>query len=76
MLSKSLGQILRISVAMHILFHNDDDGPLSDTVTQGAVAAAINFVEVCCQHTAFIAGRSNIDEELNLVETGTYEYKI
>ena len=71
MLSKSLGQTLRISVAMHILFHNDDDGDeLSNTVTQAAVEAAINFVEVCCQHTAYIAGRNDINEQLKLFETG------
>ena len=71
MLSKSLGQTLRISVAMHILFHDDDDdGPLSDTITQAAIEAAINFVEVCCQHTAYIAGHGNIDEQLKLLGTG------
>ena len=77
MLSKSLGQILRISVAMHILFYDeDDDGQLSETVTQTAIEAAIDFVDVCCQHTAYIAGRGNIDEELKILETGTYVWNI
>ena len=71
MLSKSLGQALRISVAMHILFHNDDYGnELSSKVTQAAIEAVINFVEVCCQHTAYIAGHSDINEQLKLFETG------
>ena len=73
MLSKSLGQILRISMAMHILFYDeDDDGQLSETVTQTAIEAAIDFVDVCRQHTAYIAGRGNIDEELKILETGMY----
>ena len=39
------------------------------TVTQAAVEAAINFVEVCCQHTVYIAGCININEQLELFET-------
>ena len=71
MLSKSLGQTVRISVAMHILFHNDNDGnELSSKVIQAAIEAVINFVEVCCQHTAYIAGHSDINELLKLFETG------
>ena len=62
MLSKSMGQILRISAAMHILFHIDEDGPLSNIISDMAIDAAINFVEVCCQHTAYITGRGNINQ--------------
>ena len=70
MLSKSLGLTLQISIAMYILFHNDDDGDeLSNTVTQAVVEAAINFVEVCCQRTTYIATRSDTNEQLELFET-------
>ena len=54
MLSKSLGHILRVSTALHVLFHTEIDKDLSDTISQSAVDAAIDFVEVCCQHTAYI----------------------
>lgn len=56
---------------MHVLFHLNSDEPLSDTVSQSAIRAAIDFVEKCCQHAAYIAGRSDIAEEVVLVETGT-----
>lgn len=74
MLSKSMGQILRVSVALHILFRVELEdplqGPLSDTISQDAIKAAINFVEVCCQHTAYISGRGQIESELELVQAG------
>lgn len=74
MLSKSMGQILRVSVALHILFrveHEDQlEDPLSDTISQDAIKAAINFVEVCCQQTAYISGRGQIENELELVQAG------
>ena len=46
MLSKSLGQILRVSAALHILFKSEDDIP--DIISNSAIEAAINFVETCC----------------------------
>ena len=68
MMSKSLGQILRVSAAMHVLFHLDEEGPLPNTISQEAIEAGIDFVEVCCQHTAFITGRGVLEEELQLLE--------
>ena len=66
-----MGQILRVSAAMHVLFHLDSEEPLSDTISDKAIEAAIDFVEVCCQHTAYITGRGNINQELEILETGT-----
>lgn len=63
MLSKSTGQIIRVSVALHVLFHMENEDPLPDTVSQAAIEAAINFVEVCCQQTAYIAGRGDISNK-------------
>ena len=66
-----MGQILRVSVALHILFRVELEDPLEvplpDTISQDAIKAAINFVEVCCQHTAYISGRRQIENELELV---------
>ena len=112
MLSKSTGQILRISAAFHVLFHvkkgsittdndnltdkdNDDEhedkkddehedkddndnndnedkhvetnSSISTEISEEAVAAAINFVQLCCQQTAFMAGRCDIEEEIEIV---------
>ena len=72
MLSKSLGQIIRVSAAMHILFHMDEEGSLPTVISEAAIDAAINYVEVCCQHTAYITGRGNINEELENLQSGTY----
>ena len=69
-----MGQILQVSAALHILFRVESEdppqGPLPDTISQDAVKAAINFVEVCCQHTAYISGRGSIESELELVQAG------
>ena len=52
---------------MHVLFHLDSEEPLQDTITDEAILAATD-VEVCCQHTAYITGRGNINEELEHLE--------
>ena len=69
-LSKSMGQILRISAAMHVLFHMESEEELPSVITEQAISAAIDFVEVCCQHTAYLTGRGIIAEELKLLESG------
>jgi hypothetical protein len=63
MLSKSMGQILRVGLGLHVLFHLEDEPGtlLSENISELAIDAAIDFVEVCCQQTAFIAGRGTID---------------
>lgn len=74
MLSKSTGQILRVSAAFHVLLSLDSlDGP-APTISQAALEAAIDFVEVCCQHTAFITGRGRISEDLELIRAGETLY--
>jgi len=69
MLSKSLGQILRVAVSMHVLFSVEEE-EICTTVSEKAIKAAINFVEVCCQQTAYLTGRGEIDEELQLLQAG------
>ena len=44
MLSKSLGQILRVSAALHVLFHLEEDENLPDMISTRAIEAAIDFV--------------------------------
>ena len=57
LLSKSMGQTLRVAASMHVLFQLEDEEPLPSTISDQAINAAINFVEVCCQQTAYISGR-------------------
>lgn len=73
MISKSLGQILRVSSSMHTLFNLECE-ELCSTITKDAIDAAIHFVEVCCQQTAYIAGRGELDKELDLIVKGMYSY--
>ena len=48
MLSKSLGQVLRVSVAMHVLPQiSTDEEDLPGVFSDGVIEAAINFVETC-----------------------------
>lgn len=78
MLSKSKGQILRVAAAFHVLFqlHDADSehvepieeenstSDIDDTISDKEIAAAIGFVNLCCQQTAYVAGRGKISEEL------------
>ena len=70
MLSKSLGQILRVSAALHILFNIESEDDIPDIISNSAIEAAINFVETCCQHTAYICGHGVIAEELSALGSG------
>ena len=122
MLSKSKGQVLRISAAFHVLFHvkkgnnttdgdneidkdnntdhededdehenNDDEHkdkddndydnaqtntPICSEISEQAVAAAINFVQLCCQQAAFIAGRGDIEEEIQIVNASKFAIRV
>ena len=76
MLSKSKGQILRVAAAFHILFAiGTSDEYLSattDEISEEAIIAAINFVNLCCQHTAFMAGRGTIAGEIELIKSSMF----
>jgi len=70
LLSKSIGQTLRVAASVHVLFGMEDEEPLPNTISYMAIKAAIDFVEVCCQQTAYIAGRGTINDEINLIRSG------
>ena len=74
MLSKSRGQVLRVASVLHLLFSIDSEDTLSGVVSEEAIIAAVNFVKVACQHSAHIAGRGKIEEEIQKFKTtpGTY----
>jgi len=40
-------------------------------ITEEAIAAAINFVELCNQQTAFMAGQEDIQEEIQIAKAST-----
>ena len=71
MLSKSKGQILRISATLHVLFHINTPLAIPETIGVDAVKAAIDLVDVCIQHAAFLAGRGEVQELIEVLATGT-----
>ena len=70
MLSKSMGQILRVAACLQCLFDLDGDYSTVCDVSREAVIAAMDLVEVCCQHTAYIAGRGEITQEIEIIDAG------
>lgn len=79
MASKAKGQVLRVSALMHLLFRRgpvgDENEELDLVIHDDAVKAAINFVNVCIQQAAYLAGRGDIEEEIsNLSSWGEHMY--
>ena len=72
MLSKNRGQVLRVAAIFHVLFKIDEEGPASDCISQAAITAAIDFVEVAAQQTAYIGGRGNIKKDMKKCKSGMY----
>ena len=72
MLSKSKGIIMRLSAAFHILFHIEAHDKISKEICANAIEAAINYVDMCCQHAAYIAGRGNVAEAILHIQTGMF----
>ena len=75
MLSKSKGQVLRVAATLHVLFYDatciDDQEDITvSSVPSKAILAAENFVDTCCQHAAFIAGRSKMADEITRLTSG------
>ena len=74
-LSKAKGQILRVSACLHVLFDDQDTVP-SSTIKEDAIKAAENYVDVCCQHVAYISGRGLIEDEVKRICGGMYMHHL
>lgn len=72
MLSKSKGQILRVSACLHVLFHVETPLDIPGTISVDAIKAAIDLVNVCIQHAAFLAGRGEIGDMIEEMGKGNY----
>lgn len=51
----------------------DEEQPcdeLPNEISDQAVTAAVDFVEVCCQHTAYVTGHGNLSQEIEQLESG------
>ena len=62
LLSKSKGQIIRIAATLHVLFNIETPLAIPTVISDAAIKAAINLVDVCIQHAAFLAGRGDVEE--------------
>ena len=71
MLSKSKGLILRVAAVMHVAFHLRNPHDIPNEICSEALEAAHDFVDMCCQHAAFMAGRKEIPEEIKQLQIGT-----
>lgn len=65
MLSKSKGQTLRIAAILHVLFNWEQPTDIPKEISTDALKAAVNFIDVCIQHSAFLAGRGDINEAIS-----------
>ena len=45
---------------------------LPTSITPEAMKAAINFVDVCCQHTAYVTGQQTIENEVKKYQQSKY----
>ena len=64
-LSKSQGLVLRVATVLHLLFHLEGGGTsVPQVVSDQAVSAAIDFIKLTCQQTAYIVGRGSIEGEV------------
>lgn len=74
-MSKNRGLVLRVATVLHLLFHVGVEGSVPDEVSEDAMAAAIDFVQLTCQQTAFIVGRGPLKEELLKYQRNTEDGK-
>ena len=51
------------------------DNSVPPEISEDAFAAAINFVQLCCQQTAFMAGRGSIQEKIEIVNASMYAWR-
>ena len=41
-----------------------------ETISKTAIIAAQNYVDICCQYAAFIAGRGKLEDDINQLTSG------
>lgn len=68
MLSKSRRQILRVAAVLHALFHIDTPQTIPQDISDTALEAALDFVEVCNQHASFLAGKGLIGDAIEVLQ--------
>ena len=59
LLGKSKGQIMRVATVLHALFGIQEEYEFTVKVSDVAVKAALDLVNVCNEHAKIMTGRSN-----------------
>jgi hypothetical protein len=54
--------------------NNESEENLSTEVSEAALKAAVDFLKLACQQTAYMAGRGTLSEELEKFRTGEFAY--
>ena len=68
------GLIICVVAAFHTIFHLGSPGTFPTQITCRAVIAATDFVDMCTQHAAFMAGRGEIVECIESLKAGICTY--
>jgi hypothetical protein len=50
------------------------EADIRSRISDSAIASAINLVDVCCQHAAYMAGRQEIEEDIKIIKGCKYEH--
>ena len=72
MLSKSKGQVLRVAAVMHVLFHMHSPEIIPKEISEDAVKAADCFVDICLQPAAYLGGRGDFQDAVD-IQQGLYD---
>ena len=71
-LSKAKGQLLRVATYLHVLLKIETPEDIDETIDEKPLNAAIDFIEVSCDHAFMITGRRNILHRLDCNNDGKY----
>ena len=61
--------MLRLATPLHVLFNHLNDGSISH-ISEEAIRAAVNFVQLSCEQTAIISGKGGIKDMILKCQTG------
>ena len=76
LLSKPKGQLLRVATCLRVLFNLEAPDKIEDKISLEALSAAIDFVDVCCDHASLITGRHCISDEVKNSSKGNNTYTV
>ena len=61
-----------MAAVLHVIFHLDTPLEISEDISDAAIVAAHDLVSVCIQHAAYLAGRTDVDNEIDTMIEGAH----